>query len=347
MAILSLAGFDENALETGYATELTAMPTSRVEGRRPSSKAINYTSNSSADSAMTYSSLTTQSDVCVGFAFKRLPGSLTDRNSLYGLTFRGGGAGSSNPLLSISFEGNRLTTCQEAGLSGFTIIPVPAGVFLNTPIGEWNYYEFYVKPGLLGTGIFRFYRNENLVFEYNGTITGKTGTSSGADPVLAWDLISLESRGFHAIDDFYVTDGNVLGDVRIDTLLPTSDDNVEWSPGTDNYSLVNDEFILDPASYISADVEGALDVYNVQDVAAGRQVLAAQIQTYGKKTDAGTARIYPSIRTSAGPTLEPSYGLATSDNLVGHAIHEVDANGQPWTVEKINAAKIGIEATFT
>jgi len=146
-------------------------------------------------------------------------------------------------------------------------------------------------------------------------------------------------------DDLYISDSALLGDVRIDTLYPTSDGaHTDFTPstGTSHYACVDEPQIGLSDSVYSSTV-GAVDTYGLGDLPSGASgtIYAVQVNNIASKSDAGARSIASVVRSGTSESTSSATALASTavDNL---AIFATDpATSTAWTVSGINGMEAG------
>lgn len=149
-------------------------------------------------------------------------------------------------------------------------------------------------------------------------------------------------------DDIYITDGEFLGDCRIRTFFPTSDETYSQftpSEGSDNYAMVDDTNPDDDSTYIESATLNAKDSYGVTPVLPG-VVKALQVTSMTKKT--GTSKVITKNLIRSGGSdynsTEEKSASASYECLL--SIHEVDPDdSNPWTLSKVQNAEFGLQIT--
>ena len=133
-----------------------------------------------------------------------------------------------------------------------------------------------------------------------------------------------------------------LGDVRIQTVLPVSNDSVQFTP-TGTFANWQNAAKVPPVpatSYNTGTLIGAVDTFNVSQVSLA-SVLGVNVKTLLVKGDAGT-RMMSSILKSGSTTIVGNT-LSLALNVVQSSIiAQIDPNtGSAWTLPNANAIKAG------
>jgi hypothetical protein len=148
---------------------------------------------------------------------------------------------------------------------------------------------------------------------------------------------------------------DVLGDVRIEELLPNADGFYQqWDPlGAGlHYVEVDDPYnaIDNETTYVSTNTVNEIDTYTFPSVTpTAGDVKGVAVNFYARKTDSGTRRIQMLARLPAGGA--GTDGVGTEVALGGvYAVYqsymERDPNGVQWTIANILACEAGIKLSF-
>jgi len=212
---------------------------------------------------------------------------------------------------------------------------------MNTNV--WYYLELQVT---ISAGAVTYAAQANGASILSGTMgSGLTGT---------WDQVALIAAGGgnnSYFDDFYVTDGELLGDIRIYPLYPRLDGTtLQWVPsaGTTHFNLVNEHAPDDAASYVScssANVGNQDQYYLDQITGFSGTIKGAQGLWCLTKSDAGTASVLGVYRNGAGTivntanTFNPSY---PSWQYFTEAQRKSVFTSSDWTATEINSMQLGL-----
>lgn len=214
------------------------------------------------------------------------------------------------------------------------------------------------------TGIWRHYEIKATIADAGGTVelridgavaltfTGDTRQSSTGTAGLDRIVFVGSSSTVGAWDDIYILDasGSVgadfLGDVRVNTLAPTSDASVQFtkSTGASNFSCVDETKMNSDTDYVESATVGHIDRYGYTDLAAGvATVYAVQPITWCRKTDA-TARTMRNKVVSGGTTSNgSSFALTTTYQAMATPLTLDPNTSAQWSVANANAATAGFE----
>lgn len=189
-------------------------------------------------------------------------------------------------------------------------------------------------------------------------MTGAVATSASVmtlqfpDPYHAYQS---SSNGIFSCDDLYVldttgtTNNDFLGDVRVNTLLPSADGthhDMTPSSGTTHYSLVDDA-TPDTTSYVTTSSAGAKETYRFQPLSSTvGGVYGIRATNYAHKDGAGTAGLR-NIITSGGTDYESALNASMSASwaVASDLWEQNPATGGAWTQTSVNDSEFGVEST--
>lgn len=168
--------------------------------------------------------------------------------------------------------------------------------------------------------------------------------------------LNLECQGSGAqtyIDDLYVLDStgtannNYLGDVRVQTLLPSSDGaNLALTPdsGTAHFSRVN-EAAPDTTSYVSSASVGVKDSYKYQQLAANTSsVYGVAITSYASKDAPVAAGLATLVRMGTTDYANAQPQVLSASWVAGTDLYQArPSDSAPWTPSDVNAAEFGVQ----
>jgi len=214
-----------------------------------------------------------------------------------------------------------------------TTFPSPALLAMSTPNAFsphiWNSVEVYASIG--SGGAFDVHIQGSSVVSATGVLVqyptpppdGKSirGDLSGFRYRLGSDA-STQNGVALSIDDFYVCDSTTgpgtypcnsfLGDVAVQTLTPTANVSVQWTPlaGT-NYTEVGTAQFEGDLSYNSAGVVGAADVFTLAPLPTSTlAVFGVQLTGAYRKLNASAQTIVQTV--TSGGTAQASAPLTMS-----------------------------------
>lgn len=156
-------------------------------------------------------------------------------------------------------------------------------------------------------------------------------------------------------DDLYLcdqsgsTNNDFLGDIRVDTVFPTSDGNYTAftpSTGSDHYALV-DETEPNTTDYNDGATVGDRDSYGLGNLTAltSQTVYGVQVNAAILKDDAGAKSAATFVRSASTNQDGAAVALGTSQVYVSQ-IFEQDPNAAAaWTETTVNAMEAGVVVT--
>lgn len=183
----------------------------------------------------------------------------------------------------------------------------------------------------------------------------KNTANASANQFSLGTTVNLSSSVAFTFDDFYLcdqsgsTNNDFLGDVRVDTLYPTSDGNYSQftpSTGTTHYTLV-DESTPNTTDYNDGVNVGDRDSYGMGNLAAltSQTVYGVQVNAAILKDDAGSKSAATFVRSSTTDGDGASVALGTSQSYISQ-VFETNPNGAvAWTETTVNAMEAGVKVT--
>lgn len=228
------------------------------------------------------------------------------------------------------------------------------GTSAATPIAQDSQNYIEVKATVHDTtGAIEVRVNGVAVLTLTNVDTRNAGT--GQINLIRIGQVNASGGAHYRYDDLYVSDttgstnNNYLGDVRIDTLYPTSDGNyAQFTPstGTDHYALV-DEATPNTTDYNDGAAVNDRDSYGMGNLAAlsSQTVYGVQVNAAIMKDDAGAKSAATFVRSSSTNGDGASTALGTSQVYVSQ-VFETDPNGSiAWTESSVNAMEAGVKVT--
>lgn len=231
---------------------------------------------------------------------------------------------------------------------------------MYTIVDPWNYYE--IKVEVLGlTANVNCWLNGVLIL----TLPGITWVAAGNQQIeqftfgkVSGDTASVGSQHY---DNVYITDGENLGPIEIKLIRPKADTPTkQWtrSTGNDNYSLVNDDVLLDNGgiigtptmnTYVQATVPGQKDIYELESIGtmySDYDILAISPLSFSSRPS-GTQPVL----TSLYDTNNDRHNLATFLPIAGgdgNLKNYTPIGTNPftlsaWSIDDINSLRLGIE----
>jgi hypothetical protein len=339
MALLFMDGFDvgDFALKWTSHGNVASNTTTRFSSGR-SMNTPNSTSGSFFGSVMRY--IPASSKIFLGVAFN--PAALLDGTKEIIALF---GDSGTTEHLSLITKASGAIALYRGSPSGTLLATSSAGQLIAA---GWVYIEVSATiADSGGTCVVRV--NGVEVINFTGG-TKNAGTNSTIDAVqLAGYTLANTSNVLW--DDFYLCDdtGSVnntfLGDVRVQTLLPTgAGASTQFTPSVgSNWDNVNDAPYVS-TTYNSSATVGNRDTYAMSDLLSGTgTVFGVQDNLLALKSDAGTASIKAAIKSGGTVYYDSTVSLGTALGAT-EAVREVDpATSAAWTVTNVNALEFGAE----
>lgn len=226
----------------------------------------------------------------------------------------------------------------------------------TTPLvnGVWTYAELKVFINA-STGTVDVRRNGVSEIALTSQNTKNTTNATANAVRLGGDV---GGGGVYAsFDDFYMCDGSgasptdtFLGDVRVETLLPSGDGNSSQLVGSDgnsiNNSLLVDEVAPnDDTDYVESSTVSDKDTYAFGNLTSTTgTVFGVQVLPWAKKTDAGTRSIVSVARLSGTEVDSATKTLSSSYSYLPD-VREAKPGGGVWTISDVNSAEFGVKVT--
>lgn len=214
------------------------------------------------------------------------------------------------------------------------------------PMACWHYLEIRYKYGATGDIQVRV---ENVdVINLSGIDT--RGTATGIQNLALFSSVTSTSTYF---DDLYIcdstgtTNNTFLGPVVVHTLTPSLDAQADFTrnTGTNNYSCVNEIPHDSATSYVSSNIAGKRDLYEMSDISGSTNIgPIVGVQSNARGQALGTPASFALTVESAGGT---QVGLSKTQTtgawMTDFEIFEKQADGSAWTLTTVNNAKAGFD----
>jgi hypothetical protein len=240
---------------------------------------------------------------------------------------------------------------------GFGTAGPPSTFVMN--LNQWYYFEMQVAitGGPPATTTFTGTARVNSAEVLSWSLNGSTSAT------LKFAGVSLEGSGggFNStVDDFYCTDTEYLGDVKIGVLYPNAvGDASAWTPNGAgaNWTKVMEHPADDDVTYVAAASTGLKDLYNLDDIDPAFTGVIKGVQALWcvKKSDEGQAAV-KGLWKSAGVEIVQSsghnyiapngYSPSAADYLYNIQTERKSLfTAADWTKTEINALQLGITRT--
>lgn len=295
-----------------------------------------------------------------GYATKAVPAAST---IIQGAAVRPNAAASVGTIFSL-FEGSTAHLALRLladgrfevrrGTGTGTVIATSASA-VSWPSGVYGYVEWKATiHDTTGSVEVRF--NGQTMINVSGVDTRNGGTTGLIDSVklcapsdsLAGFAAGLRFCDYIICDGAGSTNNTLLGDVRVDCYLPTSDGaNTGLTPstGTSHFALV-DEATPNTTDYNSGDTVGLKDTYGMADMThTPVTIFGVQTMVAALKDDGGSRSI-KTLARSGGTDYQGSELVLAAGVNYARTVREVDpATSAAWTKTGLNAAEFGAEVT--
>lgn len=310
MTLLFMDGFDTKDLAAKWTLLATGSGTTTLTSSTRFSSGYAFTTSASVSSYGYTKSFTAASQVFVGAAIKAPV--IAGQN--YGPTFHvlAGDSGATWHLfLTVSSLGAVQVWRGDGHIAddGGSFHWAPHGTMLAASSNgvldsNWHYVELGATINS-STGTAQVYVDGVQVINLTGANTKNGGTNNSIDTLgyfyLQYSTFTSVSAGAPTVDDLYVCNSSgssptntFLGDVRVQTLLPTgAGTNTQLTPtgSGSNYANVN-EVPDNPATYNGSATSGQHDTYAMGDLAAGTGTIYAVQQVMSAfKSNSGAASL--------------------------------------------------------
>lgn len=292
----------------------------------------------SAGQPQAYQNITAAATVITGVAFK-MDSTFTMSGNNGVIVLRGDSGATVHLAIGNFSTSSTLSIKRGDGTILATGATVPNG---------WHFLE--VKATISDTTGTVTVRLDGVAYlTYNGD-TKNAGTNSTIDRV---QYFGMGNNNGGVLDDVYICDGtgsapfnDLIGDVRIRTLLPTAAGaSTQLTPTgvASNWDNVNDQ-PFSAATFNGSPTVGQRDTYAMSDTVTGDTVLAVQACMVAFKSDAGVVSMKTALKSGATVYYGSSVVLATTPGSTFTTTYLTDpATSAAWTVTGVNALEFGAE----
>lgn len=272
-------------------------------------------------------------------------------------------AATSNKVLGVAFmdaSGNEQCSVLFNALgaavlcqgNGSTVLASSAASVIAA--GSWVYVEIGVTIGV-SSGAMTVRVAGTAVASVSGanTQTGQFTAAGATTSSIAFTAFANEAAA--EIAHFYVCDNtgpapcnSFLGDVRVQCLLPVSNDAVAFTPNglANNWQNAASVPPVPAADYNSGTAVGATDTFNTGTLSASLGVIyALNVKSLLSKSDAGARTAACVVKSGTTTAAATSANVGTSPAVVS-GIFPTDPNtGGAWSNAAAAAAKVGYSIT--
>jgi hypothetical protein len=213
---------------------------------------------------------------------------------------------------------------------------------ISLALNQWYYIELW---GETSSGSTKYKLRVNEEELLSGTFNW-TGLDTNA--TLGWANFSLHGPGGGAnswVDDLYITDGTLLGDVDVVCLRPdgTHTSQLTPYPGTaTNYTCV-DDINPDTTDYVTATTSDIFDTYEMEDIGGyAGEIYGLQGLIYQAKVEAGSAQSCMVFVSGLSTyTTADFYPSAFDYHYDIKCLSTSPFTGSAWTPSEIDNMKFG------
>lgn len=214
---------------------------------------------------------------------------------------------------------------------------------LTVTTGTWYYIEIQITAdNTTGAVLVKIDGQEYI------NITGQDTIYTGSTESYSYlEIFRPGSSAYMYYDDIYIDNAELHGDCRVDTLVPTGAGNYtqfDTTASAGNYAAV-DEIPFSASDYNSSSTLNEIDSFDMTTFSGGGGILAVQVNTAAKKSDAGTRAIKDFCRSNSTDYTGDENYLST-DTQIFTKIRTVDPNtSAAWTSSGLNNAEFGYKLT--
>jgi hypothetical protein len=184
--------------------------------------------------------------------------------------------------------------------AGTTLLGSASNVLANL---EWRHLEVKVVINNT-TGSVEIRVDGTTVINLTNQDTQVTGNATANKIIFNFGASNLYHDDFYILDGTGTTNNNFLGDVRVETLLPSGNGNSSQFTGsdgnsTDNYLLVDDSPAPDDdTTYVESATLNDIDLYAIADLGNSPDTIYGVAQnSYSRKTDVGSRGLINVVRS--------------------------------------------------
>lgn len=216
-----------------------------------------------------------------------------------------------------------------------------------TPDSEPNIETTFVIND--ATGSVTINLNGVQVLSLTNQDTKNHATLATADTFLIGFSSTTTGTATCDFDDLYWRDDStMLGDVRVEQLLPNSDGatlNFTPSTGVNHYACV-DEATVDTTDYLSGTSVGDLDLLGLTDLSnTPSSIYAVKSVVWALKTDAATRSVAAGVKSGATASDGANYALASTVQKSSRMMATDPNTSAAWTATAVNALQLQPKVT--
>ena len=148
------------------------------------------------------------------------------------------------------------------------------------------------------------------------------------------------------LDSLGTTNNDFLGDVTIETILPSADSSVAWSRsgGSTNAENVDEALRDDDTTYVHSLTSTQKDLYDFANITLtdNDTVYGINVIAYARKEAAGLRQMTLETKSSTDEQSSPTITVGSDYNL-NWEIFETTDGTVDWTPTLVDAAQFGIK----
>jgi len=286
----------------------------------------------------------------VGAAFY-MPQLPSSNNAVYLYQFRDN-ANAAQCTISVNSTGG--IEVYRGGISG-TLLATSANVLTAL---AYNFVETYIDLGNGASpndGAIEVRVNGVTVIDIDTVDTQATANANIAqitfNACATGSMSNIDMADLYICDDSGSHNNDFLGDTQWLDILPNVDTAAsDWTrnTGSNDYDCIDDTTPDGDSTYIGADTAAQISRFGLGDLPATiSTVVAVVTKVMARKTDAGTANLEVSLRSTLG---SPDTDVSGADRPITEVYtyyrdtFETDpATGVPWTPSSVNAMQLAVE----
>lgn len=342
-----------NMLAGVWAQFGTVSNGSRAESTNPRGLGTNHLRSDAASNDTNSARLalpSNQTSLFVGAAYY-LPQLPASNSSVYLMQFRDN-ANAAQCTISVTSTG--AIEVYRGSLAG-TVIATSANVLTAL---AYNFVEVFIDLGNGSSpsdGAVEVRVNGVTVIDVDTVDTQATANANIAQMTFnacaTGSMLTMDMADLYICNEAGSHNNDFLGDTQWLDIVPTADTAAtDWTrnTGSNDYDAIDDTTPDGDTTYISATVAGQISRFGLGDLPATISTVVAVVsKVMARKTDAGTANLEVSLRSTLG---SPDVDVSGADRPITEVytyyrdIFETDpATGVAWTPAGVNAMQLAVE----
>lgn len=179
------------------------------------------------------------------------------------------------------------------------------------------------------------------------TFTGDTQNTANAsvNQLQIGDTGSFSAASTIRWADIYVNATGLVGDIRVDGYVPTSDGaHLDFTPstGSSHFALL-DESPHNSTDFVSSTVVGNKETLGITIPSTAGAFFAMAVNLFAAKTDAGARTIRPMVRHAGVDGVGSDVTLGSFAYLPQQYLNTNPSTSADWTLAQLAAAEFGFE----